>query len=534
MRKIIVTALSFVIAMGFVIMVPQDVFAYGYTITFTATEGHTLAVENNVLKIDGRVVELKSGDTAIGAVSMDGSSAKIAVGDSSAGVLNYDGDNAFTLFNTAGHVQYNGSAISSNVVFSVENFVPQYQSIEVNWTFTDTTGEIGINDKYAESRGEKAHYETVIANAGYTDDQKTNVINIHTAVGEKKIVKVTVNGTEYNVQGDTAGETGGTVTVPGAARYTITANGEGPVDRTIIWANPDCKDKGIKPDMWITHGKAHIKAVYNENGDLIPMESYTKRGSDRGVIDGYGWAVVVPGSRVVFEFVPEYGYQMTGIAINEMPLDPQNATNEYSFVMPDRPVHFSATFTPVTDVVDPASTKVTSGRINLGNTLEGGTATLTVNDVQLSPDKIRGFENAAGAYSVSQYLDIDLYNVFYKGKNDANDVWSNKIDELPNEATISLRLADGVNADDIVLVHNIHDGEDFEIIPIDSYDPATNTITFKTRSFSNYAIATKDSKKGGSKGVNTGDDNNIIPDLVIMITAGLALAGIGLKRRYDR
>ena len=83
-------------------------------------------------------------------------------------------------------------------------------------------------------------------------------------------------------------------------------------------------------------------------------------------------------------------------------------------------------------------------------------------------------------------------------------------------------------------MHNIHDGEDFEIIPVDSYDPATNTITFKTKSFSNYAIATKDGKKGGSKGPGTGDDNNIIPDLVIMITAGIALAGIGLKRRYDR
>jgi len=83
-------------------------------------------------------------------------------------------------------------------------------------------------------------------------------------------------------------------------------------------------------------------------------------------------------------------------------------------------------------------------------------------------------------------------------------------------------------------ISNVHDGETFEIIPVESYDPATNTITFRTKSFSNYAIAVKDSRKGGSKGPGTGDDNSIIPDLVIMITAGLALAGIGLKRRYDR
>ena len=535
MKKIIVTVLSFAIAMGFVIMAPQDVFADGYTITFTATAGHTLAVDNGVLKIDGKVVELKDGgSTAIGAASMDGSSAKIVVGDGPAGVLSYDGDNTFTLFNTNGHVQYDGSEISSDVVFNVEDFVPQYQSITVNWTFTGTTGEIGINGKYADPRSETAHKETVIDNAGYTDDQKTNVINIHTTFGEKKVTKVTVNNTEYNVQGDTAGETGGTVTVPGAALYTITATGEGPVDRTIIWANPDCTDKGIPADMWITHGKAHIKAVYNEHGDLVPMESYTQRGADRGVIDGYGWAVVEPGSRVVFEFVPEYGYQMTRIAINEMPLTPQETTNQFSFLMPERNVHFSATFTRTDDVVNTGTASVRGGTVNVAGNLDGGTARLTVNNAELSADKIQGFQNAAGAYNVSQYLDIDLYNVFYKGKNDAGDVWSNEIDELKQEATISLQLADGVNANDIVLVHNIHDGENFEIIPVDSYDPATNTITFKTKSFSNYAIATKDSKKGGSKGVNTGDDNNIIPDLVIMITAGLALAGIGLKRRYDR
>ena len=38
---------------------------------------------------------------------------------------------------------------------------------------------------------------------------------------------------------------------------------------------------------------------------------------------------------------------------------------------------------------------------------------------------------------------------------------------------------------------NVHDGDKYEIIKIDSYDPETNTITFKTKSFSNYAIASK-------------------------------------------
>ena len=52
-------------------------------------------------------------------------------------------------------------------------------------------------------------------------------------------------------------------------------------------------------------------------------------------------------------------------------------------------------------------------------------------------------------------------------------------------------MAEGVTADDIVIVHNVHDGDEYEVIEIESYDAATNTITFKTKSFSNYAIATK-------------------------------------------
>ena len=68
----------------------------------------------------------------------------------------------------------------------------------------------------------------------------------------------------------------------------------------------------------------------------------------------------------------------------------------------------------------------------------------------------------------------------------------NRIDELDKETTITMKLADGINTNDIVLVHNVHDGDKYEIIQIESYDSETNIITFKTKSFSNYAIALKE------------------------------------------
>ena len=42
-----------------------------------------------------------------------------------------------------------------------------------------------------------------------------------------------------------------------------------------------------------------------------------------------------------------------------------------------------------------------------------------------------------------------------------------------------------------MFVHNIDNGDEFEIIKIESYDSETNSISFYTDSFSNYAIATK-------------------------------------------
>ena len=149
--------------------------------------------------------------------------------------------------------------------------------------------------------------------------------------------------------------------------------------------------------------------------------------------------------------------------------------------------------------------------------MDSGSAQLTVKDIELTSDKIKDFEEAASGYNVSNYLDIDLYQVFYKGKNDAEDVWSNKISELDKEATITIKLEEGVDGNDIVIVHNIHDGEEFEIIPT-TYDASTHTITFKTKSFSNYAIASRTVAKSNPKTLD-----NIFIYVIVLIISGIGL-----------
>ena len=384
-----------------------------------------------------------------------------------------------------------------------------YQDIVFNISWTNTFINTWINNhsvmEESQDYGQPTYtYNGInVEDAGNTDPNQTNELRFQQRFGDLEVKEYTINGEVYDENNPNVAilEDGWHITVPGASNYTISGTGDenSIVPRTIIWVNPDYVPENEENAQWVSgftveHGIARVVEVYDENDNLLNPNTYIGENADQyGLNNGFGWVSVLPGYRVIFEFVPEYGYQLTGIAINETPLEAINDINRFEVEIPQGSgnLHFAATFTPTEDTVLANSTKVNSGSISLNNILDGGSAQLTVNDVELSADKINGFENAAGQYTISNYLDIDLYNVFYKGKNDANDVWSNKIDELTNDATITIKLEDGIDAADIVIVHNIHDGDQYEIIQIDSYDPTTNTITFKTKSFSNFAIASK-------------------------------------------
>lgn len=338
------------------------------------------------------------------------------------------------------------------------------------------------------------------------------------------ISDVKVDGT--SVSYNDIGEDWYSFSVSEKTSYSITVvKGGASEKRTIIWTNPNWVPQTQEDAQWgedfkISHGYAKAIAVYDKNNVKLTPDQYTKSGSNEyGLENGFGWVTIVPGYKVVFEFVPEYGYQLTGITINGQPISPSDTMNRFEFTMPEASgnVHFGATFTKTEDIVKINSSKISGGTIKLGDgALTGGTAQLSINDVELDSSKMAKFKDAAKGYNVSNYIDIDFYNVFYKGKADSNDVWSNQIEDLEKEATVSLKLQDGLTANDIVIVHNIHDGEEFETIKIESYDPKTNTITFKVKSFSNYAIATKNVKNP-----KTGD--NIIAYIILF---GLSLIGL--------
>ncbi|MBR6033317.1 MAG: hypothetical protein IKP28_00960 [Clostridia bacterium] len=369
----------------------------------------------------------------------------------------------------------------------------------------------------------KNEFKGVIDGAGTTDPSKTNTLKFAVSFGDKEVTEFEINGVTYRI-GETEGviynEPDVIIEVPGAALYTIrgVADENAVIPRTIIWTNPGYVPTDEADEEWIQefkieHGNAYIKEVFDENGNVVDKAEYlgSWNGSeqDRGVGENhFGYVVIKPGYHVIFEFVPEYGYQLTDIRVNGQSIGCGDRVNEFEFEMPDANVHFDAEFTEKDNVVKTNSNKVSHGTIDLDeDTIDAGTVQLTVNDIDLDEDKIKEYEEAAKDYKIANYLDIDLYQIFYKGKDDSEDVWSNKIDALDKEVTIAIKLEDGVDGNDIVIVHNLHDGDEYEIIEIESYDKETNTITFKTSSFSGYAIASRTTEE---KEITLTDENSKI------------------------
>ncbi len=346
----------------------------------------------------------------------------------------------------------------------------------------------------------------------------------------------TVNGSTATLVAPThvAGDDNYKITVPESDNYTInlTATKTGEAKYTIIWANPDVKDDIQDEDMLIKNGFANIVAVYDQGNHLVDPSEYIIN-PEGGLVDGYGHVKIAPGFKVVFEFTPNYGYQLVGVSANGVALEPQEATNQYTFTMPETQVHFAANFAKTSDAVITGSEKVSSGTIALGaNVLGMGTAQLSINDVDLDTAKIADFDKAASGMTISNVLDIDFFNVFYKGKNDSSDVWSNQIHELSEEATITLKLGDDVDVSRVVIVHNIDDGDEYEIIKIDSYDKEAHTITFKTKSFSNFAIATTTGAPNTGVGTKVSNASAMLSVYGSMLAGAVIALSIYLLNRH--
>lgn len=310
-----------------------------------------------------------------------------------------------------------------------------------------------------------------------------------------------------------------------------------------MWANSGANVGGTDfddPEVLLNNGVAKIIKVYDNETDMNDITDQIEH-ADEGCVDpeGKGSVSLAEGNVVIFEFVPEYGYQLTSVSANGLKLEAQETTNQYKYIMPATNIHFQATFTKTEDVVKSYTSKVTSGTVKIGeNEIDSGSTVLSVKDATLTDEQKSIFNTKAGDYTVSNVFDIKLNQVFYKGSTNSNDVWYNPLgynEDLRTPATITLKLDEGVDGNAVVLIHEKEDGT-YETIET-TYNEATHTITFKTASFSNYAIASKTTEKNEENmddnitNPQTGDNITIFITLFVIATL-VAFITIKFNKRH--
>lgn len=354
------------------------------------------------------------------------------------------------------------------------------QDIEIKGTYNGFGMEISLNGIRVGT--ESANISGVAK--GYTTGNTKNKITIQLAYGDGNIGSVSINGKYMQLPSGTTDRV--EFEVEPNTKYEINvvkSQDTSNIPRTIIWDSDKTNNSSLKDSELLRNGTIEILDIKDPNGNSIGLNNV-----NQNLVKNNGWANILPGSKVILRLKPDYGYQLTSITINDEKLTPGKEQSTFEYIMPNTNVHISGIFEKVDDKVNTDSKKVKNGTIEIGNNeIDSGSVILSVNDVTLSKEQISNFEEKANGYKISTYLDINLAQVLYKGTPE--NVWKNELKELNNQAKITLKLEDGVDGNEVVIVHEKHDGT-YEIIPT-TYDKENNTITFVTTSFSNYAIASK-------------------------------------------
>lgn len=354
------------------------------------------------------------------------------------------------------------------------------QDIEIEGTYNGLGMEISLN-------GVRVGTESTNITGsvkGYTTGNNKNKITIQLAFGDGNIENVIINGKNMTLPNGTTDRA--EFEVEPATKYIIVVTknqNDTNSPKTIIWDSDRSNNPSLKDDELLKNGTIEILDIKDLNGNSVGLDNVKQ-----DLKKNNGWASIIAGYKVVLKLKPDYGYQLTSIKINNEELVAGKEQSTFEYTMPNTNVHISGIFEKIDNKVNAESKKVKSGTIEFdGKEVNSGSIVLSVNDIELTKEQISNFEKNANGYNISSYLDISLAQVIYKGTRES--VWKNELRELNNLAKITLKLENGIDGNEVVIIHEKHDGT-YEMIPT-TYNSETNTITFATTSFSNYAIASK-------------------------------------------
>ncbi|MBE6466520.1 hypothetical protein [Denitrobacterium detoxificans] len=387
-----------------------------------------------------------------------------------------------------------GSLETQSVVNDIATFTYSYTGEFVDMRVGD--GGENMTDL---PQGSFEGYQTT-----YYSDQGKVVFHFSVLFIEK-MTSLTINGVDYSsyipdtkqekLDAFTYQHTEFDVTVSRSNTYEIatsTVRDDDPAVGNFLWSYMDV-DAGT--DDYIDRGTLEFVSV-EYDGDTY-TEADLKEGSafDWVADENEGGAVFPAGSLLTVRLVPNHGMQLISFGVNGGTFDTGENASEYSFEVAKGNFHLAAHFDEVDDAVVSDDDAISGGSIVLSDKdVDSGSAILSVDSAKVSDDELNALQTAAtgaGEYTVQSVVDLSLNQVIYKGVNDASTAWTASLgsdEPLEENAVVSLKLADGDQYGSVVVVHQEHDGT-CVAVPT-QYDSATQTATFETDGFSNYAIAT--------------------------------------------
>ncbi len=250
--------------------------------------------------------------------------------------------------------------------------------------------------------------------------------------------------------------------------------------------------------------------------------------------------LIPEGAWVTMKIEPHYGYQVKSFEVNNEDIN-LSTQSVFSFRVGKGNFHLGADVSEVENDVRVDSDVVANAAVELAdNTLDYGSARLYVEDAKLSGAKKTEFEEEAKkeGVEIQSVVNMTLDQVFYKGTGNDDDVWATEMNDLTDPATIYLQI-DGANGAPISALHNIHDGENYEMIE-GKYLPelGEDVYGFQVGGFSNFAIvkgaksnAAATTATTANKAPRTGDAAS--PARAVLIL-GLAALGVVLTSKKVR
>lgn len=275
-----------------------------------------------------------------------------------------------------------------------------------------------------------------------------------------------------------------------------------------LWSSDD--RLGEDDDRYIGHSQITIQSIeYNDgNGTHIAYaeDLVDENGNERfpfihqSTHVNYETGIemsemVAPeGSWVTMKIETERGYQVDSFDINGESIKIGAQSSVFSFRIGKGNFHIGANIKKQEDDVKLATSAVEEAAVEIPEgTIDSGTARLYVEDANISADKEAVFEEIASAEGaeIEEVLDISLAQVFFQGTGNDNDVWRNDLEDLDEPALVGLKLKGDYTGKTVEFIHNIHDGDEYEVVEPVEFDPETGEVLIPADSFSSYAIATK-------------------------------------------